>query len=82
MLGGAVFHKHLAQDLGLMFIACLHQPGENLLLFLAQEVSMRMVPVRDLYATAVPSQGYQGVIDREDGDVCADRAVGNTQFRR
>ena len=56
----AIFVQHLPEYIGLMRVTYVKQIREDVLLLVAEDVPMRMVPVRHLHAAAVPPLGLEG----------------------
>ena len=59
-----------------------HQLGKRALLFFAQQVPVRMIPVRHLYTATVSLLRFQRAIDRERQNVVLDRARCHTERPR
>ena len=63
-----------------MRVTYVKQIREDVLLLVAEDVPVRMVPVRHLHAVAVPSLGLEGIIDREAHNIPVHGAYRYAEF--
>ena len=66
----------------MLLIGRFHQLGKRALLFFAQQVPARMIPIRHLYTATVSLLRFQRAIDRERQNVVLDRARCHTERPR
>lgn len=57
------------KHIGLMCVAGAKQLGKDMLLLIAENIAVWMVPIRHLYAAAVSSLGFERVINHERNDI-------------
>lgn len=57
------------KHIGLMRVAGANQRGKDVLLLIAENIAVGMVPIRHLHTSAVSSLGFQRIIDRERGNI-------------
>lgn len=78
----AIFQEQFAQDFGLLLIGRFHQLGKCLLLFIAQNVPVRMIPIRKKHTSTIASTGFQRELGCKHNKVMLDRVGMNIEFKR